>query len=61
MIKTLGSEVGSRRGSTGVFSRRDGDGKPEYSWVGETMLAGSSDVFSCGSGEGYPLVDSLCS
>ena len=34
---TLGAEVGSRKGSTDVFSGVNGDAKPEDSCLGVTM------------------------
>ena len=37
----------------------NGDGKPEYYCLGEKMVVDSSGVVLCGSGEGYPLVESL--
>ena len=48
--KTLGSEVGSRRGPTDVLLGGNGDGKPEDSCLGETLGVGSYDFFFGGSG-----------
>ena len=43
--ETLGEEIGDRRGSTGVFSGGNDDGKPEDYLIGDTMIAGYSDVW----------------
>ena len=56
---TLGSEVGTSRGSTNVFSRGTGGGELEDSLMGDTMVSGPSHVFLGGSGEVYPLGESL--
>ena len=56
---TLGAEVVSRRVTTDVLLVGNGNGKPEDYYLGETMGVDSFDVGLSGSGEGYPLVQSL--
>ena len=58
-MTALGAEVGSRRGPTGMFLGRNGNGKPEDSCLGDTMGVGSSDIYFGDSREGYKLTDSL--
>ena len=55
----MGAEVWYRRVPTDVFLWGNGDGNVEDYCLGETIGAGSYDVWLGGSGEGYPLVESL--
>ena len=38
MRATLGAEVGTGIGFTGVLSGGNGDGKPEYYWMGRKLV-----------------------
>ena len=54
---TLGEEVGAIKGPTDVILVVNGDLKPAYSCLGETMGVVSSYVCLGGSDEGSPRVE----